>query len=170
MNWLDIVIILILILPMFIGYRRGLIRTVVPLVAIVLGIIVAGRAYDNLGGWFHPGLFKSEAQANIVAFAIIFILFMAAMAVVANLLHRFFSLLLMGWVDKLGGLVFGLVIGGVISGAILSLIANFFPSAVEATFERSALAAFLLDKFPFVLYLLPPEFEKQASRIFGSGT
>jgi len=169
MNWLDVVLILILVLPMFIGYRRGLIQTVVPLVAIVLGIIVAGRAYDNLAGWFHPGLLKSEAQAKIVAFAIIFILFMAAMAVVSRLLHRFLYLLLMGWVDKIGGLVFGLVIGGVISGAILSLIANSFPG-VEATFVKSALAAFLLDKFPFVLYLLPPEFEKEASRIFGSGT
>lgn len=169
MNWLDGVLILILVLPMFIGYRRGLIRTVVPLVAIVLGIIVAGRAYDDLGGWFHPGLLKSEAQAKIVAFAIIFILFMAAMTVVSRLLHRFLNLLLMGWVDKAGGLVFGLIIGGVISGAILSLVANSFPS-VEPTFQESALAAFLLDKFPFVLYLLPPEFEEEASRIFGSGT
>ncbi len=165
MNWLDVVLILILVLPMFIGYRRGLIRTVVPLVAIVLGIIIAGRAYDDLGGWFHPGLLKSEAQANIVAFAIIFILFMAAMTVVSSLLHRFLNLLLMGWVDKAGGLVFGLIIGGVISGAILSLVANSFPS-VEPTFQESTLAAFLLDKFPFVLYLLPPEFEEEASRIF----
>jgi len=167
MNWLDVIIIIILILPTFIGYRRGLIRTVVPLVAIVLGIIVAGRAYDQFGDWFHPALLKSRAQANIVAFAIIFILFMAAMTVVSRLLHRFLNLLLMGWVDKVGGLVFGLVLGGVISGAILSLLANTFPSAVEATFQKSALAAFLLDKFPFVLYLLPPAFEEKARQIFG---
>jgi membrane protein required for colicin V production len=158
MNWLDAVIIVIILLPMFIGYRRGLIRTLLPLIAVILGIIVAGRTYDNLAGWFHPGLLKSESQASIVAFVIIFILFMAAMAVLARVLHRFLKLLLMGWVDKIGGLIFGLVIGGLISGAALSLIANSFPS-VEATFQNSALAAFLLDKFPFVLYLLPEEFD-----------
>ena len=158
MNWLDAVIIVILVLPMLIGYRSGLIRTVVPLIAIVLGIIVAGRTYDGFAGWFHPGLLKSESQASIVAFAIIFILFMAAMAVVSRVLHRFLTLLLMGWVDKIGGLIFGLVIGGLVSGAALSLIANSFPG-VEATFQDSALAAFLLDKFPFVLYLLPEEFD-----------
>jgi len=158
MSWLDAVIILILILPMYIGYRRGLIGTVVPLVAIVLAILVAGRAYDDLAGWFHPGLLKSEAQANVVAFAIIFILVMAAMTAVSLLLRKFLHLLLMGWVDKIGGLVFGLVIGGLISGAVLSLIANSFPS-VEATFQDSLLAAFLLDKLPFVLYLLPEEFD-----------
>ena len=157
MHWLDVIIILMFILPMFIGYRRGLIRTVVPLVAIVLGIIVAGQSYSSMANLLSNWL-ESSAQAKIVAFAIIFILFMAAMAVASSLLHRFLKLLLMGWVDKVGGLVFGLVIGGLISSAILSLIANSFPS-VEATFAKSALTAFLLDKFPFVLYLLPEEFD-----------
>jgi len=157
MHWLDVIILLMFILPMFIGYRRGLIRTIVPLVAIVLGIIVAGQSYDSMANWLSNWL-ESSAQAKIVAFAIIFILFMAAMVVASSLLRRFLKLLLMGWVDKVGGLVFGLVIGSVISGAILSLIANSFPS-VEATFAKSALTAFLLDKFPFVLYLLPEEFD-----------
>jgi membrane protein required for colicin V production len=61
--------------------------------------------------------------------------------------------------DKVGGLILGLVIGGVISGAILSLMTKFFASSVEETVAESTLAAFFLDKFPFVLYLLPKEFD-----------
>jgi len=158
MHWLDIVIVVALLLPMYIGYKRGLIGTLLPLVAIVLGILVAGRFYDDLAGWFHPDLLGSEAQAEIVAFAIILVLFMVAMAIVSRLLQGFLALLLMGWADKIGGLAFGVVTGGVISAAVLTLIANSFPD-VEATFQESTLAAFLLDQFPFILYLLPDEFD-----------
>ncbi|MGB2885089.1 MAG: CvpA family protein, partial [Dehalococcoidia bacterium] len=79
--------------------------------------------------------------------------------VVTKLVRGFLGFLLLGWIDKFGGLVFGLVMGGVVAGALLSIVSKFFSSRVEATVADSALAAFLLDKFPFVLYLLPKEFD-----------
>ncbi|MGB3128228.1 MAG: CvpA family protein [Dehalococcoidia bacterium] len=158
MNWLDIVIIVILVVPMYLGFRRGLIGTVLPLVGIVLGIVVAGRGYGSIANWLSNWL-ESPAQAKIVAFILIFILFMIAITVVTKLVRGFLGLLLLGWIDKLGGLVFGLVMGGVVAGVLLSIVSKFFLSRVEATVADSALAAFLLDKFPFVLYLLPKEFD-----------
>jgi membrane protein required for colicin V production len=158
MNWLDIVIIVILVVPMYLGFRRGLIGTVLPLVGIVLGIVVAGRGYGSIANWLSNWL-ESPAQAKIVAFILIFILFMIAITVVTKLIRGFLGFLLLGWIDKLGGLVFGLVMGGVVAGALLSIVSKFFSSRVEATVADSALAAFLLDKFPFVLYLLPKEFD-----------
>lgn len=158
MNWLDIVIIVILVVPTFLGFRRGLIGTILPLVGIVLGVIVAGRGYGSMANWLSNWL-ESPAQAKIVAFILIFILFMIAITVVTKLVRGFLGFLLLGWIDKFGGLVFGLVMGGVVAGALLSIVSRFFTSRVEATVADSALAAFLLDKFPFVLYLLPKEFE-----------
>lgn len=158
MNWLDIVIIVIIVVPMFLGFRRGLIGTILPLVGIVLGVIVAGQGYGSVANWLSNWL-ESPAQAKIVAFILIFILFMIAITVVTKLVRGFLGFLLLGWIDKFGGLVFGLVMGGVVAGALLSIVGRFFTSRVEATVADSALAAFLLDKFPFVLYLLPKEFD-----------
>ena len=158
MNWLDGIIIVMLVIPTLIGFKRGLIGTVVPLVGIVLGVIVAGHCYGAMAGWLSNWL-ESQRQAEIVAFLIIFVLFLTAMMVVAWLLRKFLSLLLMGWVDRVGGLAFGLILGGVTAGALLSIIAKFFASSVEATFQDSPLASFLLDKFPFVLYILPHQFD-----------
>jgi membrane protein required for colicin V production len=158
MNWLDIVIIVILVVPTFLGFRRGLIGSILPLVGIVLGVIVAGRGYGSMANWLSNWL-ESPAQAKIVAFILIFILFMIAITVVTKLVRGFLGFLLLGWIDKFGGLVFGLVMGGVVAGALLSIVSRFFTSRVEATVADSALAAFLLDKFPFVLYLLPKEFD-----------
>jgi len=157
MNWLDIIVILMLVVPTFIGLRRGLVGTVIPMIGIVLGVIVAGRSYNQLSGFLDNWL-NSDAQIKIVGFIIIFVLFMAAAYVVASMLRKFLSILLLGWVDRLGGAAFGLITGGIIAGAMLSLITHFFTSS-EETMSDSALAAFLLDKFPLVLHLLPREFD-----------
>ena len=157
MNWLDIIIIVILVMPAFIGLKRGLVGTVIPMIGIILGVIVAGRSYHHLSGLLDNWL-NSEAQIKIVGFIIIFVLFMLCAFLVANMLRKFLSILLLGWVDRIGGLAFGLITGGIIAGAILSLITHFFTSA-EDTVSDSALAAFLLDKFPLVLHLLPKEFD-----------
>lgn len=158
MNWLDIVIILILVIPTLIGFNRGLIKTVLPLVGIVLGILLAGYFYDSMAGWLSSWL-ESPRQANIVGFIIIFILVMATVLAIASLLSSFIRLILLGWLDKLGGAAFGLAIGGLLSGALLAIITKFQYSGVEDIIRDSPLASFFLDRFPFVLGLLPEEFD-----------
>ena len=158
MHWLDIVIIVMLVLPMVLGFRRGLIGTLAPLAGIILGIFLAGRFYAPIADWLSNWL-HSPSQARIAAFALVFLLVIVATLLVSSLLTRLLSMLLLGWINRIGGLVLGLVIGALVSGAGLTLAAKFFPSTVQDTFQASALAAFFLDKFPLVLYLLPDEFE-----------
>ncbi len=165
MNWLDILLILMILLPVFIGYKRGLIGIILPLVGIVVGIFIAGRIYDNVSDWLHPGLLGSKAQADIVAFAIIFVLFFVAIISVSSQLRRFLNLLFLGWVDSLGGLLFGLILGSIGAGVLVAIVSRFFTSA-QATVTDSALASFLLDTFPFVLHLLPSHFREGINPFF----
>jgi membrane protein required for colicin V production len=246
MNWLDAVIFLILIIPTFIGFKRGLAKTALPLLGIVSGVVLAGVFHGHMADWLSSWL-KSPNQAKVAAFLIIFVLFIivglllfwllrkslrlfrfgwggltstvlplvgillglalaglfyGAMAdslsswlesrsqatiiafliifivvVVASIeLYLILSSLgkkrpkvpLAGWADRLGGVILGLAIGGVISGAILSLIARYSSPGMEATISDSSLAAFFLDQFPFVLHLLPEEFDT-VHNFFGGG-
>ena len=138
----------------------GLTGTVVPLIGILLGLALAGLFYGSLADSLSPWL-ESHSQATIVAFLIIFIVVMVVSIelylILSSLGHRGPKMPLVGWTDRLGGVIFGLAIGGIISGAILSLIAKYSPG-MEATISNSSLAAFFLDQFPFVLHLLPEEF------------
>ncbi len=138
----------------------GLTGTVVPLIGILLGLALAGLFYGSLADCLSSWL-ESRSQATVVAFLIIFIVVMVASIelylVLSSLAGKSPSIPLMGWADRLGGIIFGLAIGGIISGAILSLIAKYSPG-MEATISDSSLAAFFLDQFPFVLHLLPEEF------------
>lgn len=158
MNWLDVVIVVILVIPMLIGFKRGLINTVIPLAGVILGIVLAGRLRGTVADWLSTWI-NSSSQAEIVAFIIIFVVVIVATLVLAGVLRGFVRLLFLGWVDKLGGLAFGFALGGMISAALLAVLAKFPFWDIETTIGDSSLAAFFLDKFPFVLRLLPGEFD-----------
>ena len=157
MNWLDVIIILALLYSAYSGFKQGLIGSVLPMIGIILGVIIAGRYYGSLSGLLDTWL-ESEAQIKIIGFIIIFVLFMIVVFLIVRWLRKLINLTFLGWVDRSAGLIFGLIMGVVTLGTLLSLITHFFDGA-DDTIADSALAAFLLDKLPLVSQLLPNEFD-----------
>jgi len=158
MNWLDIVIIVFLAITTITGLSKGLIKTIIPLVGVILAVVLAGRFYGSVADWLSTWL-HSPSQANIVGFAIIFVAVVIVSLIIASLLSKFLSLLLLGWVDKLGGAVLGFVIGGFITGAILTIITKYNFPGMEGNIHNSSLASFFVAHFNMVLPLLPKDFD-----------
>ena len=159
MFWLDIVIIVAIAITTFIGLKIGLIKAVLSLAGLIVGVILAGLYYIPLS---EQLTFISQATlAKVVAFAIILIGVMVIAGVLAMVLKWATSLLLLGWVNRVGGAVFGLVLGAIFCGAVLALWVNVFGAG--ETIANSGLAAFLLKQFPIVLGLLPGEFDSVRS-------
>ena len=157
MNWLDIVIIIFLAITTITGLSKGLIKTIIPLVGVIVAVVLAGRFYGSVGGWLSHWL-HSDSQANIVGFAIIFVIVVIVSLIIASLLSKFLSLLLLGWIDKLGGAALGFVIGGFVIGAILTIITRYNFPGMEGTVQNSSLASFFVAHFNMVLPLLPKGF------------
>jgi len=158
MNWLDALIIVFLIIVTITGLRKGLIKTIIPLIGIIIGVVLAGQFYDSMGSWLSTWL-KSPSQANIIGFTIIFLLVIIVSLIIASLLSKFLSLLLLGWLDKLGGAFLGLVMGALFCAAILTIITKYHFPGMESAIGNSSLASFLVDHFPLVLPLLPQDFD-----------
>ena len=155
MSWLDIVIVISLVVSTLIGLKVGVIKAVLSLVGLILGIVLAGRLYGPFASVL--GFIPQEDIARIVAFAIILIGVMIIAAVAAKLLKWFASVTLLGWVDRLGGAVFGLFLGAIVWGALLAVWAKYL--GVTGVLAESTTAAILLDRFPMILALLPGEFD-----------
>ena len=155
MSWLDIVILVAIAVAAFLGLRMGLIKAVLILVGIIVGVVLAGHFAGPLGQrlTFIPG----EGVAKGVAFAIILIGVLIIAAVVARLLTWAAKVVMLGWVNRLGGAVFGLLLGALFCSALLAMWVHFVGMA-EAIAE-SAIAIVLLDRLPMVLALLPGEFD-----------
>ena len=155
MNWLDIVILVAIAVATVVGLRIGIIKAALSLAGVIVGVILAGRYYIPFSQQLS---FISQANvAKVVAFAIILIGVMVIAAVLAVLLKWTASAMMLGWVDRLGGAVFGLVLGAIFCGALLASWVKFM--GLAEVIAESTLAPILLDRLPMVLALLPGEFD-----------
>lgn len=154
MNWLDIVIIVVIAISAFGGQKNGLIKAVLSLAGLIVGVVLAGRYYTPISEQLT--FIPQDNIARIVAFAIILIGVMVIAGVLANLLKRAVSAVMLGWVNRIGGAIFGLVLGAVFCGALLAMWIKFI--GIQSIIVESAMTNMLLDFFPVVLALLPDEF------------
>jgi len=155
MNWIDIVIIVLIAILTLTGLRIGIIKAVLSLVGLIIGVIVAGRYHVALSEQLT--FISQDNLASIAAYAIILIGIMIIAAVLASLLKWVVSAIMLGWVNRLGGAVFGFLVGSIFCSALLAIWAMF--TGTDGPLADSALAKLLLDNFPIILALLPEEFD-----------
>jgi membrane protein required for colicin V production len=147
MNWLDILIIIVLILLGVAGLRQGMIRTVFGIAGLIGGIFLAGRYYDELAARLFP---SGAIWGNIAAYAIILIATLVVAGVIGWLLAKLINFAALGWLDKFMGFILGVVIGALLFAAILAIVlhfADYYPG-MEATINESAIGSFLVTAFP----------------------
>ncbi|MFO8010404.1 MAG: CvpA family protein [Dehalococcoidia bacterium] len=189
MNYVDAIIIVILAISAFLGFKLGLIKTVVPLVGFLIAIALAGVLHDSLAD--KLGFIDNESWANIAAFAIIFVVVFVIVYILANIVRKIISLMFLGLVDRAAGAALGFIIAWLVCSMLVALVARYgalptdlpeqTPDNIEAWVEEnvdgarkaaydaindSALASFQLDTFPVILGLLPGQFD-DAKDFFG---
>jgi membrane protein required for colicin V production len=159
MNWLDVIIIVLIIVPAFIGFRAGIIKALFIAAGVIVGVVLAGRLSGSLGGALT--FISNPDIARVVAFAFILVVVMIAAMVAARLVKWAVSAVLLGWVNRLGGIILGIILGMIFCGAVLSIWVKYL--GISSPVEESFLAGVLLNGFPVVLKLLPSEFDSVRS-------
>lgn len=102
MNWLDIVIIVLLAIAVWTGWRQGLVTQILGLAALVLGIFLAWKYGEAIGIWLGV-----EAEtAWIAGFAIVFIVVLVAVVLIGRLTRGLFRIVGLGVFDNMLGALF----------------------------------------------------------------
>ncbi len=159
MSWFDIAVIVIIGIATLIGLKIGIIKAVLTLAGVIIGVILAGRFYVALAEQLT--FIPQETLARVVAFAIILAVVVLIASIITGVLKWLTSIILLGWVNRLGGALLGLIMGSIFCGALLAIWTKFL--GISDPIAESALATFLLDRFPMVLALLPEEFDSVRS-------
>lgn len=130
MNWLDIVILVALVVPAFVGLKQGIIKAALSLAGVIVGAILASNFSDQVGGLL--AFISNPDIANIAGYIIILVVVMVIASVLAKVLKFTVKAVMLGWVDRLGGAVAGFAVGALFMGALLAAIVNFSGAVGDA--------------------------------------
>ncbi len=103
---LDIIFVVLVILAAIKGYQRGLIVGVFSFVAIIIGLAAAMKLSAVVAGYLGESVNVSYEWLPIVSFAIVFLIVVLLVRWGANAIERTVELVMLGWVNRLGGVVF----------------------------------------------------------------
>ena len=118
MNWLDIVIIVLLLWAVWDGAKQGFIRQLMGLAALIVGLYMAWK----FGGDIGNTLGLDGLKAEIAGFAVVLVVVIVVVALIAWLTRGLFKLVGLGIFDNLLGVVFSVFKMILITGALLMLV------------------------------------------------
>jgi membrane protein required for colicin V production len=124
-NLLDLILLIPLLLFAFQGYKKGIIIEVATLVALILGIYAALFFSDYTAGLLTKSFNINKEYLNIIAFIVTFIGVLILVLLLGKMLEKVVNLLLLGFVNKLAGAVFGILKGALLLSILIFLI-NYF--------------------------------------------
>jgi membrane protein required for colicin V production len=142
MNWVDWLLISVLLMSVVSGFAEGFVRIAIGFFAMILGFLLASWFHGLVGGWLEPWV-HSKALTSVIGFLIILIGMMALGALIAWLIQRMFKLVGLSWVDRLAGGAFGLVRGVLVLAIAALLLSAFVPKKMPAAVGQSELAPYV---------------------------
>ena len=139
---LDIIFIIIVILAMFRGYQRGLIVGVFSFVALIIGLAAAMKLSTVVAGYIGKAVKVSEQWLPLIAFAVIFLIVVLLVRAVAAIMERTVQFAMLGWVNRLGGVIFYVALYITVFSVLL-FYAEQMKIIQSATIEKSLTYSFV---------------------------
>lgn len=109
MNWIDAVIVIILILSMITGFINGFVKEVASLAALVLGIWGAIRFSTFTAGKLYDYFDMTGQYVGIIAFLITFGIIVVVIHFIGIIADKLITSISLGFINRLLGIAFGLI-------------------------------------------------------------
>ena len=106
-SYLDIFFAIPLIWGIVRGLMSGFVRSLSVFVGLILGITLAQTYAADLSPTIQEWFTLSARQCLSIAYVTIFVAVMIVVAIIARILDKFLHLILLGWLNKLLGALFG---------------------------------------------------------------
>ena len=172
MNWLDFVLIAVLLCSILMSARKGFSRELVGLAAALFALVL-GMWFYGLAGSFMIPYVSSPRVANMIGFLLVVFAVLICGGILGRVLNRFLRTVGLSFLDRLLGAAFGLVRGLLIAIALLTAVLAFGPQVNSKTVSSSVLhsriAPYVLDASHAFVAIAPMElktsFRKQYAQV-----
>jgi len=151
MNWIDFVLIGLLLVAIIIGSRRGLFSGLMGMLGLVSGVIFSINYMDQITAKFLSHMRVSTVMVVFMEFMVVFVMVYVGIKLLGYLFYKFASLRPLGSVDKVGGAITGIFQGWIVLGVLLFLLIFLpLPDSFVAKLDSSFFAPGMRGVVPMI--------------------
>jgi len=147
---LDLLLAVVIILAVIKGFQRGLIIGVFSFVAVIIGLAAAIKLSIVVAGYVGEAVHVSDEWLPVISFALVFIAVVLLIRLGANAIERTVEIVMLGCVNRLGGILLYAAIYIVVFSVLL-----FYAEQVDLirpeTIEKSLTYSFVQPWGPKVI-------------------
>ncbi|MGE5108687.1 MAG: CvpA family protein [Sphingobacteriales bacterium] len=146
----DTIYLILIIAAVFKGYSRGLIVAVFSIVALIAGLAAAIKLSAVLSGYLGEATSISAKWLPFISFAVVFVGVIFLIRMLAKFVESAFDMALLGWVNKIGGIVVYIVAYTIIYSVLLFYAEKMHLISKE-TINNSVTYGFIQPMAPIIL-------------------
>lgn len=161
---LDLTIIVSFVALVYTGYSAGLLREAIVLIAALVGVIVAGQAYDSLGGDIN-NFIDDENDALRIAFLSLIGAVVLVGIIISYVIKTTLTVFDLGSLESLGGAICGAAKGVILIQAVLIAFITFPALGMTDAIDDSVFGSLLIERAAILKALLPAEFDAAVDSI-----
>ncbi len=163
LGWIDLIIVVGAIAIGVWGWRMGILRAGVALLAIVVGVLLAGMYHERV--FVDLAISESPSGAmRTASFIVILSLVSLGGYVIGTFLRGLASVLLLGWADRAAGALFGILFGLLLAQATIAIVVLAGLDDANGEIGESVIGWAMMDNVPVVRALLPSDFDLAIQR------
>lgn len=156
MEPVDIVLLILVGLGAYEGYKKGLLMSIVGLIGFVLAIILGVYFMEPMSKYLANHLKELTFAFPIIAFLIVFGITLALVGVAGWILKKMMNMILLGGLDSVGGAILGIVKTAFFISLFLWL-ANLFDLKMSKEWSaKSEFMQYIEPLAPAVIWILEP--------------
>ena len=150
MNWVDIILVVVILFGAVGGYREGFLMTIISLAAIVLGILggfaLLGKAMLMLDSNFRI----DESILPYIAFAVVFAIIVVVVSLLGKAIKSSIQQSILGGIDQAMGALLGIVKSAFLLSVAFWVFDSLGVEIITAWASRSGLYPFISGFAPLV--------------------
>jgi len=116
---IDILFAILILIAVIKGYRKGLIIAVFSIIAFILGLAAALKLSTTVAGYLQSNVDIPGKWLPFISFIVVFLVVALLVNLGGKLIEKTFEMALLGWVNRIGGIVFFIMLYMIIFSVFL---------------------------------------------------
>jgi membrane protein required for colicin V production len=123
MNIFDWVLVAVFVIGALLGLKWGLVQSVLNFIAVYAAMLVGAQVADGLVAHVTDDV-QNESVATAIGYVVIFLSVFIIAQIVGKIIRPMLTIIFLGWVDKLGGVVVGVLLGAILVTGVVTAMAR----------------------------------------------